>query len=55
MSVVDSITITSTDTTNQIEITSTDGITVTPLLFSKENSGSTADETGIVLKTEFSF
>ena len=32
-----------------------DGITVTPLLYSKENSGSTADETGIVLKTEFSF
>ena len=32
-----------------------DGITVTPLLYSKDNSGSTADETGIVLKTEFSF
>ena len=32
-----------------------DGITITPLLYSKENSGSTADETGIVLKTEFSF
>ena len=32
-----------------------DGITVTPLLFSKDNTGSTADETGIVLKTEFSF
>ena len=32
-----------------------DGITVTPLLYSKENTGSTADETGIVLKTEFSF
>ena len=32
-----------------------DGITITPLLFSKDNSGSTADETGIVLKTEFSY
>ncbi len=32
-----------------------DGITVTPLIYSKDNSGSTADETGIVLKTEFSF
>ena len=32
-----------------------DGITITPLLYSKDNSGSTADETGLVLKTEFSF
>ena len=32
-----------------------DGITVTPLIYSKDNSGSTADETGLVLKTEFSF
>tara|TARA_B100000212_G_C27324785_1_gene511896 strand:- start:56 stop:1252 length:1197 start_codon:yes stop_codon:yes gene_type:complete len=32
-----------------------DGITITPLLYSKENAGATADETGIVLKTQFSF
>tara|TARA_B100000963_G_scaffold319921_1_gene302128 strand:- start:201 stop:1406 length:1206 start_codon:yes stop_codon:yes gene_type:complete len=32
-----------------------DGITVTPLLYSKDNSGSTADETGIIVKTQFSF
>ena len=32
-----------------------DGITVTPLVYSKDNTGTTADETGIVLKTEFSF
>ena len=32
-----------------------DGITVTPLIYSKDNSGSTADETGVVLKTTFSF
>ena len=32
-----------------------DGITVTPLIYSKDNSGSTADETGIILKTSFSF
>ena len=32
-----------------------DGITLTPLIYSKDNSGSTADETGIILKTEFSF
>ena len=32
-----------------------DGITVTPLIYSKDNGGSTADETGIVVKTEFSF
>ena len=32
-----------------------DGITITPLIFSKDNSGSTADETGVILKSEFSF
>ena len=32
-----------------------DGITITPLIYSKENTGSTTDETGLVLKTEFSF
>ena len=32
-----------------------DGITVTPLIYSKDNSGSTADETGIIVKTSFSF
>jgi len=32
-----------------------DGITITPLIYSKENSGSTEDETGILVKTEFSF
>ena len=32
-----------------------DGITVTPLIYSKDNSGSTPDETGVILKTEFSF
>ena len=32
-----------------------DGITVTPLIYSKDNSGSTADETGVIVKTEFSF
>ena len=32
-----------------------DGITLTPIIYSKDNSGSTADETGIVLKTTFSF
>ena len=32
-----------------------DGITITPLIYSKDNSGSTADETGIVLKSTFSF
>ena len=31
-----------------------DGITVTPLIYSKDNSA-TPDETGIILKTEFSF
>ena len=32
-----------------------DGITVTPLIYSKDNSGSTADETGLIVKTQFSF
>ena len=32
-----------------------DGITITPLLYSKDNGGTADDETGIVLKTEFSF
>ena len=32
-----------------------DGITITPLLYSKENSGSAEDETGVLVKTEFSF
>ena len=32
-----------------------DGITITPLFFVKENSGSTSDETGIVLKSTFEF
>ena len=32
-----------------------DGITVTPLLYSKDNSGSTPDETGLIVKTTFSF
>ena len=32
-----------------------DGITITPLIFNKDNGGSESDETGIVLKTEFSF
>ena len=32
-----------------------DGITITPIIYSKDNSGSTADETGVVLKTTFSF
>ena len=32
-----------------------DGITLTPIIYSKDNSGSTADETGIVFKTTFSF
>jgi len=33
----------------------TDGITITPLVYSKDNAGTTASETGIVVKTEFSF
>ena len=32
-----------------------DGITLTPLIYSKDNSGSTADETGVILKSTFSF
>tara|TARA_B100000212_G_scaffold203598_1_gene153660 strand:+ start:901 stop:2124 length:1224 start_codon:yes stop_codon:yes gene_type:complete len=32
-----------------------DGITITPLLYSKDNTGSTADETGLIVKTTFSF
>ena len=32
-----------------------DGITITPIIYSKDNSGSTADETGVVLKSTFSF
>ena len=32
-----------------------DGITITPLIYSKDNTGTTASETGIVVKTEFSF
>ena len=32
-----------------------DGITLTPLIYSKDNTGSTADETGVILKTTFSF
>ena len=32
-----------------------DGMTVTPLVFVKENSGSTDDETGLMVKTSFSF
>ncbi len=32
-----------------------DGITITPLLYSKDNSGSTADESGLILKTTFNF
>ena len=32
-----------------------DGITITPIIYSKDNSGSTADETGVILKSTFSF
>ena len=32
-----------------------DGITITPLVYSKDNSGSTADETGVIVKSTFSF
>ena len=32
-----------------------DGITITPLIYSKDNTGSTADETGVILKSTFSF
>ncbi len=32
-----------------------DGITITPIIYNKDNSGSTADETGVILKSTFSF
>ena len=32
-----------------------DGITITPLIYSKDNAGSTEDETGVILKSTFSF
>ena len=32
-----------------------DGMTVTPLIYVKENSGTTDDETGVMVKTSFSF
>ena len=32
-----------------------DGITITPIIYSKDNSGSTADETGVIVKSTFSF
>ena len=32
-----------------------DGITITPLIYNKENSGTTVDEKGFLLKTTFSF
>ena len=32
-----------------------DGITITPIVYVKENSGSTEDETGIIVKSSFSF
>ena len=32
-----------------------DGLTVTPIVYVKENSGSTDDETGMILKTSFRF
>ncbi len=32
-----------------------DGITITPLIYSKDHSGSTPSETGVVVKTELSF
>ena len=32
-----------------------DGITITPLIYVKENTGSTEDETGIIVKSSFSF
>jgi hypothetical protein len=32
-----------------------DGMTVTPVIYVKENSGSTSDETGVIVKTSFSF
>ena len=32
-----------------------DGMTITPAIFVKETAGTAADETGIVVKTSFSF
>ena len=32
-----------------------DGITITPIIYSKDNTGTTADETGIIIKSTFSF
>ena len=32
-----------------------DGITVTPIFYGKENAGSTQDETGLIVKTSFTF
>ena len=32
-----------------------DGITITPIFYNKDNSGTTADETGLIVKTTFSF
>jgi len=32
-----------------------DGITITPIFYGKENTGSTQDETGLIVKTSFSF
>ncbi len=32
-----------------------DGITITPIIYNKDNSGSTADETGVIVKSTFSF
>ena len=32
-----------------------DGLTITPLIYVKEQAGNAGDETGIVLKSSFSF
>jgi len=32
-----------------------DGVTLTPIFFSKDNGGNTGDETGVILKSTFSF
>ena len=32
-----------------------DGMTITPLVYIKEMSGTTTDETGVMVKTSFSF
>ena len=32
-----------------------DGITITPIFYGKENAGSTQDETGVIVKSSFSF